>query len=193
MKEKLPMPRGRVRPVMVNEHYRVIPLGRWSKNLVLFDAATIVAKLLQGNSDYRIAAMYLEFQNMADPDDPAEIPAFDRSGGIDYFSSLSGSPSRDYLRVPLTTSQLTSTDESTYPGGNLLTFFAMSAGTIGVHGKTFSDSENSKLCGGALVATPSVGDASQDLIMSREYLAVADQQVKLPTSQLGLLWELELG
>lgn len=165
----------------------------WGNNDVLFDWGAIVGKLLvEGSINYRIGGMYLEYENVADPGDPVSVPSFSRSGGLSYYQGLSVSAVRDYLRVPLTASTLTSSDPVVFPQGNLGTWFAQSQGVTGTHGKAFNDAVNSKVFGGALVAFVDDADADQDIVLSRFYFSVAAQQVKLPTSQIGLEWDLEL-
>ena len=165
----------------------------WRSNLVMFEWATIVGKLLtQGLTNYRIGGMYLEHENVASPGDAVSVPAFDRSGGIEYYNGLSTDPDRDYLRVPLVASQVAVVDATDFPNGNELTFFAQTQGVEGVHGKPFDDTNNSKVFGGALVSFVNEDDATQDIVFSRFYFDVADQQVKLPTSQIGLDWKLTL-
>lgn len=169
------------------------PLTDWQHNDVLYDWAAIGARLLtQGLSGYRIGGLYLEYKNVASPSDTVAPPAFDRSGGIGYYNALASSPNIDYLRVPLVAASFDSSDAIKFPNGNRCSFFAMSQGTVGVHGKAFSDVNNSKVYGGALVAIPSLADATQDIVFSRFYLSSGEQQVKLPTSQLGLSWQLVL-
>lgn len=190
MVEELALPKGRVRGYQ----------GEWIKtpwvsNLVLREWGGIVGKLLTlGSNNYRISTMYLEFENVPVPNTPVSIPVFDRDppSGVSYYNGLITSLNRDYLRVPMIAGILDSTDQILYPNGNLLTFFAQTSGVVGVHGKPFSDANNSVVFGGALVATPDVNDATQDLILSRFYFPVADQQPKLPTGQIGLEWELTL-
>lgn len=188
---------GRVRVWRMHDNWRKLPQDRpvtdWVPNETLFGWAGVVGKLLtEGNVNFKIGGMYLEYENVADPGDPVSIPTFDRSGGLSYYQSLLSSPTRDFLRVNLTAATLTSTDLVKFPDGNLMTFFAQSQGVVGVHGKAFSDSVNSKVFGGALVAFPDVADADQDIVHNRFYLPVAGQQVKLPTSQIGLEWDIEL-
>jgi len=168
-------------------------LTAWDHNQVLYGWGTVVGTLLtKGLSNYRIGGMYLEYENVADPDDPVSAPTFDRSGGKSYYDGLGLSATRDYLRVPLTASLLSSSDETLFPDGNVMTFFAQSQGVTGANGKAFSDTVNSKIYGGALVAFLDEADADQDIVFSRFYFSVANQQVKLPTSQIGLEWEITL-
>lgn len=171
------------------------PKTEFKKNAVMYDWATIAGILLQtGNSAYKINGMYLEYQNVANAADPVTPPVFDRSDGVDYYNALSSSPDIDYVRVPVVAATLTSTDETLFPLGNLLSFFAQSqaATTTGVHGKDFSDTGISKIFGGALVAIPDVNDRTKDLVFSRFYVETAEQQAKLATSQIGLEWSIEL-
>jgi len=164
------------------------PTTELNPNLVLYQWGEIVGKLLTtGDAKYRIGGMYLEFENVASPGDPVSVPTFGRDRTIQYYDDLSGSGVRDYLRVPMTATTYTDEAEQT-----ILNFFARSSGTVGVHGKTFSDTVNSTIFGASLVAFVDSTDATQDLLLSSYYFDVADQQQKLSTSQVGLEWQLAL-
>jgi len=160
--------------------------------------AIITEAVGRGNRDFRIAGMYIEFENMADPSDPVAVPTFDRDEGIDYYNDLASSSVRDFLRIPLVAAPAISIaagyDGSFIDGvtGNVMTFFAQTGGTQGFHGKTFSDSTNSKVFGAALVAMPNFSDQSRDLVFARTYLDVAGQIPKSPSSQIGVTWEVVL-
>jgi hypothetical protein len=184
--------KGRVRAHQVRNDIW-LPQTKYKHNLVVYEWGAIVTRLLGlGQINYRIAGMYLEFENVASPGDPVAVPTFDRTRDIEYYNNLVGSGVRDYLRVPLTAHTIASSDEALYPKGNLITFFARSQGLQGVHGKTFSDSVNSTVFGGSLIAFVDDTDATQDLILSSFYFDTDDQQPKLSTSQVGLEWELTL-
>jgi hypothetical protein len=164
------------------------PTTELNPNLVLYQWGEVVGKLLStGDAKYRIGGMYLEFENVSSPGDPVSVPSFGRDRTTTYYNDLSGSSVRDYLRVPLTATTYADEAEQT-----LMDFFARSSGTTGVHGKTFSDSVNSTIFGASLVAFVDSTDATQDLLLSSYYFAVADQQQKLSTSQVGLEWQLAL-
>lgn len=164
----------------------------WRSNLVVYQWADIVAKLLaNGDSRYRIAGMYLEFANVASPGDTVSPPSYARTRTIDYYNSLATNPDVDYLRVPLIATQLSASDGNF--ANNLLSFFAKSSGLTGVHGKSFSAGSNSVVYGASLVAYVAATDATQDLLFSSIYLDPADQQPKLATSQVGIEWQLALG
>lgn len=167
------------------------PSTDWKSNLVLYQWATITSQLLAvGSSNYRIAGMYLEFENVASPSTTVTPPSFDRTRDITYYDDLVASSTRDYLRVPMTAAPIGS--EGTDLSNNQIVFFARSSGTQGVHGKTFSDSVNSKIFGASLVAFVDNNDSTQDLLFSSFYFNTADQQIKLATSQVGIEWELTL-
>lgn len=151
-----------------------------------------------GRYDYTISGMYIEFENVAAPEDPVTIPTYEKAAGRDYYDSLISSGTRDYLRVPLRMEPALSIaegyEDSFAEGeGNMLTFFALSSGSVGVHGKTFSSGVNSKICGFALVAMPVFADATLDVIAARTYLAEENQQVKDASAQAGVTWELIFG
>lgn len=148
--------------------------------------------------DYSISAMYIEFENVADPLDEVTIPDVARTEGIEYYDSLSVSSTRDFVRVPLRSEPglaIATGNEGDIPDdeGNMLSFFAMTSTATGVHGKTFSNGSNSKICGVALVATPIFADRTKDIIFARTYLEVADQQVKDASAQAGVAWDIIFG
>lgn len=185
---------GRARFSLIHPRHGNIYTTPFCDNLVLYDWATIVGKLLTlGDSSWRVDTVYLEYENVASAGDPVAVPSFDRSGGVAYYDSLSSSATKDYLRVPIISSTLNSTDETNFPGGNLLSFFAQSQGAVGIHGKEFSDTAISKVYGAGLVASPDPNDATQDKVFSRFYVPTSEQQAKLATSQIGVTWEIELG
>ena len=147
---------------------------------------------------YRLSSMYVEFENMSDPSVAVTIPAFDKSEGLSYYNNLSLSGTRDYLRIPLIQQPLLGVDtgyEAFFSAGtgNKLTFFAITQGSVGVHGRVYSAASNSKVCGVALVATPNFADQSQDIIFARSYYPAEQQLVKPPSSQIGIAWEIIFG
>jgi len=166
----------------------------YTSNTYMQEGATALAKLLQGSLDgksYKIGGMYIEFENNGGA--AVTPPTFDRAGGTSYYAALVSNANRDYLRVPLTATELSSSDIAIYPGGNVLTCFARTAGTTGVHGKPFSSAQQSRVYGGALVITPQFNDSSQDLVLARFYWASATNQVIKGTgSQIGLEWPFTL-
>lgn len=158
-------------------------------NLVMFDQAVVAANLFTGRPEFKVSVMYFEFKNVADPEDEVAVPTYDRSGGATYYAGLDDVEDVDYLRVAVIASTVTSSGED-YPLGNVATYYGQTSGVTGVHGTTFSDTVNSKVYGAALVATPNFADTSQDLIVSRFYWPTDQQQIKLPSSQVGVSWPL---
>jgi hypothetical protein len=139
-----------------------------------------------GNPDYKISAMYVEFENTSGT---PTTPSYTRDEGKEYYDTLYMSATKDFLRVPLLSSPAKGL-ASGYHGiaFNQLTFLAQTAGTQGVHGKTFSNGSNSKVYGLALVATPSWSDSTRDVVFARKYYATANQVAKQASSQIGVSW-----
>ena len=148
-------------------------------NLVLYGGADILALLIAGNSNYKLNAMYIEFQNTGGV--PVSPPSFNRSGGRLYYDGLTGA---DYLRVPILTSPALS-KSSAYYENNQAAFFAMTEGVAGVHGTPFNTT--SEVYGAALVATPDVGDQSRDIVFSRVYTEIGSIQKEVG-HEIGVTW-----
>lgn len=148
-----------------------------------------------GDRDYRLSAMYLEFENVDDPEDEVTIPEIDPEVGLDYYLDLASSDARDFLRVPLDVApSLFVVDGFTsipQGQGNGIQVYASTQGVVGVNGKTFSSGVNSKICGLAIVATPVWGDRTQDVVFARSYYEAEQQQVKQPSSQLAVSYRLQ--
>jgi hypothetical protein len=179
-------------PDGVTDHRLWSPETPLVKNQILYAWGTIIQKLLRNlkdNKNYWIGGMYIEFDNSGAPVNPT--PTITRNAGLSYYNSLS-SP-RDYLRVPIAATEESSSNLTNFPDNNVAHFYAQTAGTVGVHGLTFSDSVNSRVYGGALVAFRDPEDAAQDLVFSRFYFASANQLLKVVGSQIGLLWKPTFG
>lgn len=172
------------------------PVTEFQPNDFLYEWATIVGNLLlRRGLNYGIGGMYLEFENVGSPGDPVSAPGFTRDAdqARPYYDNLALSADRDYLRVPLVSGALGSSDGTKFPKGNRVSFFAQSGGEEGVHGKPFSAAANSVVFGGALVAFVAEDDPTQDLVLSRFYAAVDRQQAKTDSAQVGLEWQVTLG
>lgn len=204
-------PRGRVRGFRVEDYYvptrdddkmylipggTLIPLWKpatkFKHNLILREWGAIVGRLLlREGTKYGIGGMYIEYANSASPVAP---PTYDRDpdSGVEYYNSLATDPTIDYLRLQIISGMLRVSDTDLYPKGNQPTFFAMTGGTSGVHGKPFSDAADSRVIGAALVAMPDESDSTQDLVLSRFYFDESEQIPKLATGQIGIEWEITL-
>lgn len=200
--EKVAAPRGYVTLWVIDEKTGIWTPKARKRNLLLYSWGHIAARQIgyqrdAAALDYAIRGMYIEFDNVASPGDPVTPPSFDRSDGISYYDDLSGASTQDFLRVALRGQpELGIVDGfseifTTGQDGNKLTIFAQTAGTEGVHGKTFSDAVNSKVFGTALIARPVFDDRTQDVIFARTYFDAADQVVKEASSQIGVSWEIE--
>lgn len=159
-------------------------------NIILYDWATIIAQLLRKAPDgrqYGLSAMYIEFENNSGSEVSPPSPARDES--LSYYTNGLG-VDRDYLRIPLIGSLMDSTDSDLFPQGNRLRLFGQTSGVTGVGGLPFSAGAQSRVYGGALVATPDFSDAAQDIVFSRRYYDPDDQLIKAASSQIGQEWEL---
>ena len=151
-----------------------------------------------GGLQWRARKVYIEFENVVSPSDPVSSPtvnALDPVHGTAYYAGLNGSTTRDFLRVDLLAAPLLGVADG-YGGyfpdghGNVLRLFAQTAGVRGFHGRAFSDSANSKVCGVALVVAPVELDQTQDVVIMRSYYATNEQILKLPNSQIGVSLEI---
>ncbi len=135
-------------------------------NIIPFQGADIMAKLISGDLDWKIGAMLFEFENTAGvPTAPSPV----RGEGIDYYiDDLSLEANKDYLRIPLVVPPGITASSGSYVG-NQATFFAITSGVAGIHGKTFDQGVDSKVYGVALAATPDVAEYTQDKLFSRSY------------------------
>lgn len=171
-----------------------LPRGDYHNNNWLYDGTSIIAQLLRGspdNKNYQISGMYIEYSNNSGA--AVSPPTFSRDEGRSYYDGLSADATKDYLRVPLSSSFIESTDDTTYPNGNKVSFFASTTGTEGVHGKPFTSAAQSRVYGGALVAFLVDGDPTQDLVFARFYFSdTADQVIKSGVQDIGLKWPVTL-
>lgn len=134
------------------------------KNIIPYQGADVLARLLGGDIDYKPAVMYFEFDNAGGVPVP---PSPTRDEGIGYYlSDLALEAQRDYLRVPLVVTPAITSSGSDY-AGNQVTFFAITAGSSGEHGKPFQT--GSQVYGVGLAASPEPTQATSDLLFSRSY------------------------
>lgn len=176
---------------------RVVEPISFKSNQIQYEWGAIAAQCIgKGNRNYRINALYIEFENVINPSDVVTVPTWGRDEGRDYYQDLAVSASRDFLRVPLsfepTIGIEAGFEDSFIAGvtGNKLTFYTQTQGTSGFHGKAFTNAANSKVFGAALIATPEFADPTKDLIFARTYFDGPDQTVKELSSQVGITWEM---
>jgi len=137
------------------------------KNIIPYQGADVLARVLAGDVTYAAGAMYFEYENTAgNPTIPS--PARDEDIGY-YLDTLGLSATKDYIRTRLVVPAGFSSSDTDKYAGNQSTFFAITSGDQGEHGKGFSSGDNSKVYGVALVATPTPSQASSDLLFSRSY------------------------
>ena len=172
----------------------LVPLFTKHNTQMITSGHAIARTLGMGDISYKINRMYVEFENVATPATAVSVPSFSAAEDRGYYAALAAP--KDYLRVPLLgapTLGILSGYEAFFTDGvdgNMLTFLSQTEGSIGMHGVTFSNVLNSKVYGLAMVAAPSASDETQDVIVTRDYYDVADQQIKPASGQLTISWEL---
>lgn len=150
---------------------------------IVYDYAAIIGGLVAGKYPHGQWGAYFEFANVATPPTTVAEPAIELSDGIEYYSDLSLTVDRDFLRVTSLLGSVTSTDGD-FPRGNKLNVIAQTVGDTGVHGRPFASGSNSLLYGVALVFMPDVDDRLQDLLLYRHYYPTAEQRVKSAGEQM---------
>jgi hypothetical protein len=192
--------RGRVTLWRVEPSGLITPLHT-QRNQIQFSWGYIAARQIgyryqAGRPSFHVAGMYIEYENVADPEDPVSVSAFDRDLGVDYYNELAVSATQDFLRVELRVEPALSISPGyedyfvANESGNQLTFFAQTSGLSGVHGKDFSSGVNSKIYSAALVAAPEFSDRTKDVIFARTTFAVENQVTKEASSQIGITWDI---
>lgn len=194
--------RGQITPWVYNEATKLILPGRTKSNQIQLTWARIACKQIgfrrrAGRPDFAIAGMYIEYENVANPEDVIAAPtSFERDENLQYYRELEGVSNQDYLRVQLLqepTHDIADGYESYFldcDDGNRLTFMAMTSGSAGMFGRPFNSASNSKVFGASLVAMPVPNDHTQDVIAARTYFDVEDQTVKESSHQIGITWQL---
>lgn len=147
--------------------------------------------------DYHISAMYIEYENQANPATVISTPAFNRDVSVSYYDALASSTTHNYLRVPLSVEPALSVStgyEANLPvnqSGNQLTFFAQTATASAVYtGASRAFDATSKVFAACLVAAPVFSDRSKDVIFARTQFSGANQVTKEPSSQIGITWDI---
>lgn len=164
----------------------------WQPNQCTREAGVVsLQALLRQDARYVLNAMYIEFENVVDPEDEIVVSGIDKSVGLSYYSGLSGSGVKDYLRVPLHAAPrvfVGSGYEDDLREGhyNRGTVYAQTSGTEGVHGREYSAAANSKIYGVGLVCAPVWGDATKDVVYARAYYTGDDQLVKIASKETGV-------
>lgn len=173
------------------------------KNLVLYGAADVMARLVSGASNYAISHMYYDYIN-TNSDDP-DISSISREDGLTYFKGLTGK--KDWLRIPiLTAAKIDRYNEFNSPApndvyaGNMATFVATSASHPSQTGERNLKSPNnnyfdstggngpSKITGVALAVSPDPYNKYKDIVFSR--LALSSPITIQANSYVDCFWSI---
>lgn len=150
----------------INERTGQISVMFEQKNIIPYQGADVMARVLAGDITWAPGAVYFEYENTAGV---VTVPTPTRDEDIDYYlSTLALEAAKDYIRIPLVVPAAFTASGADYEG-NQATFWAVTSGTTGVHGKTFDKSVDSKVYGVALAATPTPGQYTLDKLFSRSY------------------------
>lgn len=146
-------------------------------------AGLALAKQMRGDNTHRINCVYVEYQNVALPGDAAVLPASSEFDGLEYFDNLAAG--YDFVRAPLVgeAALRIASGYTPYFGegeGNTLDFVAATAETQGELGRPFTNADNSKVYGLALVSAPDWTDRSKDIVILRAYYSDVGDQVLRP-------------
>lgn len=187
--EHVPCPKGFTRIMSVDMASGAISSMVEQKNTIMAGSADILPKVASGDMRYRLAYMYMQFENLSDPGDDPAVPTYTPAEGAEYYTGLEVHPSQDFLRVPLLIAPSYTPTESAYEG-NLVTYVALSGGfSSGFWGKPFDEANNSAVFGGALAAAPT--DQQQgDRIFARNYPTGA-KVLKPAGEQIVMQWSIE--
>jgi hypothetical protein len=163
-------------PRRVDTHWRIFSFDEKTgvvkkvvaqPNIIPYQGADVMAKALSGDVTFAVAAVLFEYENTTGS---IAIPTPARDEGIEYYlDTIPLTPNRDYLRVPLAAPVAFSSSDSAKYDNNQASFFAISAGTQGIHGEPFSSAANSKVFGVGLAATPVPDQYTRDKLFSRSY------------------------
>jgi hypothetical protein len=187
--EAVPCPKGCTRIMSVNADTGVVSSMVEQRNTIMAGSADVLPRVASGDMRYKLAYMYIQFENLAASGDDPSVPTYTPAEGAEYFTNLEVHPSQDFLRVPLLIAPSYTPTDSAYEG-NLVTYVAISGGfSSGFWGKPFDEANNSAIFGGALVAAPT-GQQQGDRIFARNY--PTDAKVLKPAGeQIVMQWSIE--
>lgn len=152
--------------------------GPFSNDLTWGFPHAIVRALFGGEPGLVLNTIYVEYENVAAPGDPAAPPAEDAGDSLAYYQSLADVAGRDYLRLAVSARETDADPADTTITDGLVnrgTLVATVAGAQGLNGRPFGSGSNSVICGLAAVISPSRADPSRDLVVARLVYQEADQ------------------
>jgi len=157
-------------------------------NEIMYGLIEAAARLFAGGSTYKAAALYFEFQNLVAASDTPDYPSFTAADGIEYYTGLQYSVDRDFVRVPILSEPgVSQIGDSTWR----MSVHAITPDvSAGYWGRTFSAVANSVVIGGALVASPTPDNQSQDIVLCRNYPA-GTKVPKAAGEQIAMTWNVE--
>lgn len=176
MLDRIPLLRGYVE--VRNEDGVIVR----AKNLVVYTGGDILAKLLGGQPEYRIANMYFAYENTAGAPVPP-VPV--RTDTVTAFSGLVAP--RDYIRAPVMVPPAFSASDANH-NFNRATFTSIASAVTGENGLAFGSGSNSKVYALGLVAAPT-GLVAGDMLYA--YFALPTALPAAGSGQISATWMTE--
>lgn len=154
-----------------------------SSNLVVYNGADIIAKLLGGECEYKISHMYFAYENTAGTPSPA---AASRTDTASDFWDLTAP--EDFIRSPILQPVTFESTDTQYLH-NQVTFYSVTVATAGEHGVPFGAANNSKVYKLGLVAAPGTNPETDDLLYASYVLPTALEAAG--SGQISATWATE--
>ena len=137
-----------------------------ARNLVVYTGGDILARLLGGEINYRIANMFFEYENTVAA--PAPAPAA-RTDTTALYLALTAP--FDFITAPILQPPQFSASDINH-NYNQVTFLSIANAVAGYHGVPFGSANDSKVYGLGLVASPT-GVTTGDVLYARFILPTA--------------------
>jgi len=157
-------------------------------NLRVVEGNEILARVMAGQLEYKIAGVYFEYENNAGV---PVIPGVSKTDDVNYFHSLAAP--KDFVRASLASKPTLSTGDSLATGdaveNNRAIFFSLAIADEGDNGEDFTAAANSKILTVGLVAMPVASDRTQDLLYAR--FALSTPFAKVAGQNPGVTWTTE--
>lgn len=155
------------------------------RNLLVYSAGEAFARALAGQAYYP-RGVYMQFENLADPEDPITVisPAVEDTAAL--FPALTSD--FDFVRAELTMPAALETYGTSYENNQAHYYASIPATASSYNGNlTLSPANNSAVIGAGLVAIPSMADQTQDILIAR----IATPKLLLKTGmRVGIEWQI---
>ena len=153
------------------------------RNLVTYQGADVIAALLSGQADHRIAAIWFEYSNAGSPT-PITAGRADTKASV--FAAATVGAQRDIVQGNLVAPPVLASSDLTKYVGNQSSFYGLTSGGPLVNGGAIPFGSGSKIIGVCLVAIPAAGGLVYARASVSPVLAVS------ATAQVAATWTTEI-